>query len=89
MSLLRAAGMRLRSIFRREEVERELDEELRFHLDMQTVANVRAGMSPEEARRQAVPSTGLNRPGDGAVRAKPAAYPPPRFSTTLPIQIGR
>ena len=32
----------------------ELDEELRYHVEQQTEANVRAGMSPEEARRQAL-----------------------------------
>ncbi|MFY9853968.1 MAG: permease prefix domain 1-containing protein, partial [Terracidiphilus sp.] len=31
----------------------EVDEEVRFHLDQQTEANIRAGMSQEEARRQA------------------------------------
>jgi hypothetical protein len=35
-------------------VEEELSEELQFHIDMQTEENVRAGMSPQEARRQAV-----------------------------------
>jgi putative ABC transport system permease protein len=34
-------------------VHREIDEELRFHLDMRTEENVRRGMSPEEARREA------------------------------------
>jgi predicted permease len=32
----------------------EVDEEVRFHLDQQIEANIRAGMSREEARRQAV-----------------------------------
>ncbi len=32
----------------------ELDEELRFHIERQTEANIAAGMSPEEARRQAM-----------------------------------
>jgi len=32
----------------------EVDDEVRFHLDQQTEANIRAGMSPEEARRQAL-----------------------------------
>lgn len=35
-------------------MERELDEELRFRLEMQTEENLRRGMSPEEARGQAV-----------------------------------
>ena len=31
----------------------DLDEELQFHLDQSTQTNIAAGMSPEEARRQA------------------------------------
>lgn len=31
----------------------ELDEELQFHLEQATQANIAAGMTPEEARRQA------------------------------------
>jgi putative ABC transport system permease protein len=45
---------RLRSIGRRDTLERGLDEEMRFHVDQQTAKNLRAGMSPEEARRQAL-----------------------------------
>ena len=45
---------RLRVLLRREEVERELEEEFAFHLDMETRANLRAGMAPAAARRQAV-----------------------------------
>jgi putative ABC transport system permease protein len=45
---------RLRVLLRREEVERELEEEFAFHLEMETRANLRAGMIPEAARRQAV-----------------------------------
>jgi putative ABC transport system permease protein len=44
---------RIRSIGRRRAIESGLDEEIRFHLDQQTEKNRRAGMSPEEARRQA------------------------------------
>src|SRR6267143_5766320 len=33
--------------------EQSLSEELRFHMDLQTAANIAAGMMPEEARRQA------------------------------------
>lgn len=44
---------RLRALIRRDAVERELDEELAFHLEMETRKNLRAGLSPEEARRQA------------------------------------
>jgi predicted permease len=37
----------------RSRAERELDDELRFHLDALIAENVRRGMSPDEARRQA------------------------------------
>jgi putative ABC transport system permease protein len=39
---------------RRGALEGGLDEEIRFHIDQQTEKNRRAGMSPSEARRQAV-----------------------------------
>lgn len=43
----------LRSVFRRSQVERELDEEHRFHLEMETEKHIRAGLDPAEARRRA------------------------------------
>jgi predicted permease len=43
-----------RSLFRRSEVEHELDEELQYHIEMATDEHIRGGMSPEEARRAAV-----------------------------------
>jgi hypothetical protein len=33
--------------------EQEMGDELRFHIDQQTTANIAAGMRPQEARRQA------------------------------------
>jgi len=44
---------RLRSFFQRERMERELDEELRAHVEMRVEENIAAGMSPEEARYDA------------------------------------
>jgi predicted permease len=43
---------RLRLLFRREAEER-MEEEMRFHLEMETEKYVREGMSPEAARRRA------------------------------------
>ena len=40
--------LRLRSLFRRHEVEQELDAELRFHLEQRIAKNCFAGMSPED-----------------------------------------
>jgi putative ABC transport system permease protein len=47
---LRVIPLRLRSVFRRDDVEHELDEELQYHLDQQTAENVRQGMAPNDAR---------------------------------------
>jgi hypothetical protein len=40
---------RLRALFRRAAVEKELDQELRFHLEREAEKHVREGLSPEEA----------------------------------------
>ncbi len=40
--------LRLRSLFRRANVEDELKEELRFHLEQQVVREIAAGKTPEE-----------------------------------------
>ena len=41
---------RLRSLFRKRRLDEDLDAELRAHLDALTEANIRRGMSPEDAR---------------------------------------
>src|SRR5262245_57236930 len=46
--------LRLRALFRKNEIENELDEELRFYLEKQTEQYVAQGMSPEEARAAAL-----------------------------------
>jgi predicted permease len=43
----------LRAIFGKSKMERELDEELRYHIEQQTEQNIRLGMDPEEARHAA------------------------------------
>ena len=49
---------RLSSLFRRARYERDLDAELKFHIDMLTEQNVRAGMRPADARRAALKNFG-------------------------------
>jgi putative ABC transport system permease protein len=44
---------RLRALLRKSEIEHELDEELRYHIEQQTEQNIRLGMDPEDARRAA------------------------------------
>jgi predicted permease len=50
--------LRFRSAFLRRQVEAELDEELRYHLDREIEANLAAGMSESEARFAALRAAG-------------------------------
>jgi len=45
---------RLRSLLRRHQLDRDLTDELRFHVEMRTRENLAAGMSPEQARYAAL-----------------------------------
>jgi len=51
---VRSLFQRLVDIFRRPRLERELDAELSAHLQLHIDDNLRRGLSPEEARRQAL-----------------------------------
>jgi len=63
-----------RSWFRPRELDAELDEELRFHLERQTRAFSEAGMAPEEARRAAALELGsLAQIRELASEARPGA----------------
>jgi putative ABC transport system permease protein len=53
METLRSWAVRFLSLFRKRRLEARLDEELRFHLEMQARENEARGMSPEAARRAA------------------------------------
>src|SRR5258708_4110887 len=44
---------RLRALTRRDQLSRDLDDELSFHLEMRARDNLDAGMTPDEARRDA------------------------------------
>jgi hypothetical protein len=50
--------LRFRSLFRREHVEHDLNEEMQFHLEQQIQAHLDSGMSPEDARLTALRSLG-------------------------------
>jgi hypothetical protein len=49
---------RLRAVFRRESVLRDIEEELRVHVEMETETNIERGMPPDEARAAAMKSFG-------------------------------
>jgi putative ABC transport system permease protein len=54
MSWITGARARLRQLLWRSTAEERMDEEIRFHIEMETEKNLRAGMRPEEARRRAM-----------------------------------
>ena len=45
---------RLRALRQRETVIDDIDREMRLHLKLQVEANIKAGMSPQEARERAM-----------------------------------
>ena len=52
--MIRHLAVRVASLFKRERMERELDAELRYHIDMLVEQNVAKGMTPDAARREAM-----------------------------------
>ena len=58
MRWLSDTWFRIRALFARSKMERGLDEEVRFHLEMETRKNVESGMDPDAARRAALLSFG-------------------------------
>src|SRR5438067_772923 len=49
-----ALPLRLRSLFRRRHVERDLDEELQYHLDRKIEEHLAKGLTPEQSRQAAL-----------------------------------
>ena len=47
---------RLRALRQRETVIGDIDREMRLHVELQIEENIKAGMSPEEAREKAMRS---------------------------------
>ncbi|HEU4871736.1 MAG TPA: ABC transporter permease, partial [Pyrinomonadaceae bacterium] len=66
---------RIRALRQRETVINDIDREMRSHLELQVEANVRAGMSPDEARAQALRSFGnVNKAVDAAYDVKGGGF---------------
>ncbi len=53
MERFRIFGARLRGLFRKQHLDRELEAELRAHLESLTEENIRRGMNPTEAAHAA------------------------------------
>lgn len=62
MSWATVVAARLRGLFEHKRLERELDDEVRFHLQMQIDDNLNAGMNAAEARYAALRSFGAIEP---------------------------
>lgn len=56
--MFQALLTRFRALRQRRRAVREMDDELRFHVEMETQANLQRGMSPTEARRVALSEFG-------------------------------
>src|SRR5215208_2806716 len=56
--MLKRLRLAARGLFHKTLVEREFNDELRFHVDRETELNISRGLSPEEARRQALVALG-------------------------------
>lgn len=72
---LRAWWWRVRGSLRRAEMDREMEQEMSFHVEMATRRNVERGMTPAAARRQAKllfgSADGFREAGREAQRARP------------------
>ena len=53
MSVLRRIKETIQALFGQRQLDAQMDEELRFHIDKETEKNIRLGMAPAEAHRQA------------------------------------
>lgn len=53
MRTLKSLALRLRALFVKSAAERDLDDEIRFHLEQETEKFIRDGLAPDEARRRA------------------------------------
>jgi macrolide transport system ATP-binding/permease protein len=58
MTWMRRAWLKFQTLFRRQRLVEELDDEIQFHLDEQIAENIAAGMNPEQARFAAMRSFG-------------------------------
>src|SRR5262249_43772099 len=58
MELFNIPRARMRALFRRESVLRDIEEELRVHVEMETETNIKRGIAPDEARAAALKSFG-------------------------------
>ena len=76
--------LRVRSLFRSSQVERELDEELQYHLQHLVDDYVAAGMSPPDARYKALREMGAIEQRRKSAETHGVSRSLTRFGTTSP-----
>src|SRR5437660_1613449 len=54
MRTIRDIANRVRALFQKQQLDADMDEEMRGHIEMRTKENIEAGMKPEEARYAAL-----------------------------------
>src|SRR6185295_18647145 len=75
MKLFNLLRDRFRALAGRERVIDDIDCEMRLHVDLQTDANIAAGMSPDEARHEALRTFGdVNKIRDRAYDVKGGGF---------------
>lgn len=80
MRKVRASLLRLGGLFRKDRLEQDLEDEVRSHLDLHIEDNLRHGMTPDEARRQALIKLGGIEPAKEIYRDRQGI---PLLETTL------
>jgi predicted permease len=83
MSWAAVFAARLRGLFQHKRLERELDEEVRFHLEMQIEDNLKAGMNPDDARYATMRSFGGLEPMKETYRERRTFAPVERTAQDL------
>jgi putative ABC transport system permease protein len=58
MNVWRRLQLRLRALFQKRQLDAEMEEEMRSHIELRTQENIQAGMKPQEARYAALRSFG-------------------------------
>src|SRR5262249_50479463 len=69
-----AFAARVRALFRARRVEQDLDDELSFHMAMQTGANLQDGFNSSEAKRRAQLEVGLEQAKEHCREARPMRW---------------
>src|SRR5260370_41295901 len=83
-----AAWQRIANLFHRSRLDHEISAELQAHIDLRTDDNIARGMSPEEARREAVLRFGNPTATRERVAARDSILSVERLARALRLSLG-